>query len=523
MRSSHSGWVRSIISIMGLSVCLVFVGLATTAGAAAPTVTSEAVSPAAATTGSSPPVIQVFKADPMTLETPTSAAVYTFKVKRAKNVAISEAGNNIKNISNPSGGALNGTATGMPASAISTDASGKFKAVLIASNDDGAVKAELTLSFSEKLLAASGKPAGESEESDNQTQSRSPKWLNQYSSPFGPPRSAMTGSEPKFFDCPSDCDYCLEPEDAKSQGMGERCSPERCYYSPDNQRNWYCFKPSPGWCCNNSQVSQATKDECTKMGGDWFLNQSDALDRCQPVGYCCQNGNITSATLSQCAQVGGIYYADVVEAKERCQPVGYCCQNGNITSATLSQCAQVGGTYYADVVEAKERCQPPCYCCAQGKVLETNRATCLQYGGTCYANQYEALERCQPPCWCCLRGQVFQSTQAACLQSGGNCYASQAEALRYCQQQSSCWCCAQGKVFQTTQAACLQSGGNCYASQAQALQYCQAQTTCWCCAGGKVFQTYQSQCSQVGGTCYTTQDQAQRYCGQQTPTTPYLK
>jgi hypothetical protein len=322
MKSSASGWVRSIIGLMGFSVCLVLVCLAT-AGAAAPVVTNYAAS-AAAATGESPPVIQVFKADPMTLETPTSAAVYTFEVKHAKNVAISEAGTNIKNISNPSGAVLSGTANGMPASAISTDASGKFKAVLMASNDDGAVKAELTLSFSEKLLAASGKPAGETEESDNQAGSRSPKWLEQNSSPFGTARSSQSGTEPKFFDCPSGCNYCLEPEDAKSQGMAERCSEERCYYSPDNQRNWYCFKPSPGWCCNNFQVTQATKDECTRMGGAWFLNQSDALNRCQPPGYCCQNGNITSATQSQCAQVGGTYYADPVEAKERCQPPGYC-------------------------------------------------------------------------------------------------------------------------------------------------------------------------------------------------------
>jgi hypothetical protein len=479
MRSSYSGWVRSIISIMGLSVCLVFVCLATTAGAAAPTVTTEAVSPAAATTGSSPPVIQVFKANPMTLETPTSTTVYTFKVKRAKNVTISEAGNNIKNISNPSGAALNGTATGVPASAISTDASGKFKAVLIASNDDGAVKAELTLSFSEKLLAASGKPAVES---DNQTQGLAHKWLDQYPSPIGQPRSAMTGSEPKFFDCPSDCDYCLKAEEAKSQGM-ERCSEERCYYSPDNQQNWYCFKPAPGWCCNNLNVSQATKDECTKMGGAWFLNQSDALDRCQPVGYCCQNGNITSAT--------------------------------------KSQCAQVGGTYYADVVEAKERCQPPCWCCAYGKVFQTaTQSQCAQSGGNCYTTQYEALERCQPPCWCCSHGQVFQTSQTACLQSGGNCYASQAQALEYCRAQTTCWCCAYGKVFQSIQSQCAQSGGNCYTTQAEALRYCQQESNCWCCVNGYVKNIPRSTCIQNGGSCYSTQSQATSACRQ---TIPYLK
>jgi hypothetical protein len=413
----------------------------------------------------------------MTLETPTSAAVYTFKVKRAKNVVITEAGNDIKNISNPSVAALNGIVTGLPASAIPVDDSGKFKTVLMASNDNGAVKAELTLSFSEKLLA-SGKPAGETQGSDNQTDSRSRKWLDQYSSPFGRARSSLSGTEPKFFDCPSDCEYCLTPEDAKSQGMGERCSAERCYYSPDNQQNWYCFKPAPGWCCNNLQVSQATKDECNKMGGSWFLNQSEALERCQPIGYCCRDGNIYEATRSQCAQTAGIYYDNVVEAKERCQPLGYCCQNGNITSLTRPQCAQVGGIYYADVIEAKERCQPPCYCCAQGKVVQTDQSTCRQYGGSCYDTQSVAQRYCQQEstCWCCANGQVFQSTQSKCSQSGGNCYDTQSVAQRYCQQQSSCWCCAYGKVYQTTQSQCTQSGGNCYTTQSQADAGCR-QTT----------------------------------------------
>jgi hypothetical protein len=412
----------------------------------------------------------------MTLETPTSAAVYTFTVKRAKNVVITEAGNDIKNISNPSGATINGIATGLPASAIPADDSGKFKAVLMASNAAGAVKAELTLSFSDKLLA-SGQPA-ETEGADNETDSRSPKWLDQYSSPFSPARSSQSGTEPQFFDCPSDCDHCLTPEDAKSQGMGERCSAERCYYSPDNQQNWYCFKPAPGWCCNNLNVSQATKDECNQMGGSWFLNQSEAQERCQPLGYCCQNGNITSLTRSQCAQAGGTYYADVVEAKERCQPLGYCCQNGNITSLTRPQCAQVGGTYYADVIEAKERCQPPCYCCAQGKVVQTDQSTCRQYGGNCYDTQAIAQRYCQQEstCWCCSYGKVSQTTRSTCIQNGGSCYDTQTIAQRYCQQQSSCWCCASGKVFQTTQSTCTQSGGRCYTSQSEATAGCRIQT-----------------------------------------------
>ena len=437
MKSSNSGWVRSIFTIIGLSLCLVFVCL-TTAGAANPTVPSVTVSTDAAAPGS-PPVIQIFKANPMTLETPTSAAVYTFKVKRATNLIITEAGNEIRNISNPTGAALSGIATGLPASAIPADDSGKFKAVLMASNAAGAVKAELTLSFSDKLLA-SGQPA-ETEGADNETDSRSPKWLDQYFSPFGPARSSQSGTEPQFFDCPSDCDHCLTPEDAKSQGMGERCSAERCYYSPDNQQNWYCFKPAPGWCCNNLNVSQATKDECNQMGGSWFLNQSEAQERCQPLGYCCQNGNITSLTRSQCAQVGGSYWStNQNEAIQACQPIGWCCRDGQVYSTTRAQCAQVGGSYWS-------------------------------------TNQAEAMRACQPVlCWCCSGGKAYQTTQAQCAQSGGTCYSTQSQADAACRQAAMCWCCSGGKVSYTTQAACAQSGGTCYSTESQADAGCRLKT-----------------------------------------------
>jgi hypothetical protein len=428
--------------------------------------------------GGNEPVIQVWKAAPMQLDSPTSTAVYTFKVKRATNVVINEAGTNIKNISNPSGAALNGTANGLPASTIPADDSGQFNTVLIASNKNGSVQAELTLSLSKKLLA-SGLTAEESEEEVAGTEPRSPKWLEQYSSPFSPARSSISGTEPKFFKCPSDCNNCLKPAEAKSQGMGERCSAERCYYSPDNQQNWYCYKPAPGWCCNNSIVSQATKDECTRMGGSWFLNQ--------------------------------------YEAQERCQPIGYCCRDGNIYQATKSQCIQAGDTYYENVIEAKERCLPPCYCCLSGQVFQSNQSQCIQSGGTCYTTQYEALERCQPIGWCCLNGQVYQATQAQCAQMGGSYWStSQAQVLERCQ--PSCWCCLKGQVYQTSQSQCAQYGGNCYTTQAEALRYCQQQSTCWCCLKGQVYQTSQSQCVQYGGACYSTQSQADAACRLKTPT-----
>jgi hypothetical protein len=519
MRLSDFQWIRSRNSVFGLCLYLVLLGLIVV-GAAESIMPNDVYSAQSPTAGA-PPVIQVFKANPMTLETPTSAAVYTFKVKRATNLIITEAGNEIRNISNPTGAALSGIATGLPASAIPADDSGKFKAVLMASNAAGAVKAELTLSFSDKLLA-SGQPA-ETEGADNETDSRSPKWLDQYFSPFGPARSSQSGTEPQFFDCPSDCDHCLTPEDAKSQGMGERCSAERCYYSPDNQQNWYCFKPAPGWCCNNLNVSEATKDECNQMGGSWFLNQSEAQERCQPLGYCCQNGNITSLTRSQCAQAGGTYYADVVEAKERCQPLGYCCQNGQVYSQTTqSQCTQVGGAWYTNQAQAMERCQPMGYCCSNGKVGQTTQAQCAQVGGAWYTNQAQAIQACQPMGYCCAGGQVGQTTQSQCAQVGGTYYTNQGQAIESCRQAATCWCCAGGKVYQTTQAQCAQAGGNCYDSQSQATAGCRQVAMCWCCSGGKVSYTTQAACAQVGGACYSTQTEATRAC-QPPIRTPYLK
>jgi hypothetical protein len=343
------------------------------------------------------PVIQVFKANPMVLDTATSAAVYTFKVKRATNVAINEAGTNIKNISNPTLATLNGTADGLPASAIPTDASGNFVAVLIASNDNGSVQAELTLSLAKELLSA-GPPAGQSGETGGRTGQRTPLWGPPTRAPLTSTPSNIINEEPKFFKCPSDCDHCLKPDEAANTGYTQRCSAELCYYSPDKQQKWYCYKPTPGWCCANEKVSQSIKSECDRMQGYWSTSQADAVDACQPKGFCCLNGQI--------------YYP-----------------------ATEAQCAQRGGSNWStNQAQVMERCQPPCYCCLNGQVFQTtNQAQCTQSGGFCYSSLAQAMERCQPPtCWCCLRGQVYQTTQTQCAQSGGACYSTQSEAAAGC-------------------------------------------------------------------------------------------
>jgi hypothetical protein len=240
MRLSGFGWVNSKKSLLRLCLCLVLVGVIT-AGAvaftamsstgeklptvqmcqAAPLQQNEAGYAPSAIAGNKPS-IDVFKATPMVLDTPSSAAVYTFKVKNATNVQINEAGANIKTISNPSGAALQGTATGLPASAIATDDSGKFITVLTASNDNGSDQAELTLSLSEKLLA-SRLPAGQSEETGNQNSKYKPTWGPLIYHPVTPnPTTTTTLNEPKFFECPSDCDHCLRPDEAASQGFAQR-------------------------------------------------------------------------------------------------------------------------------------------------------------------------------------------------------------------------------------------------------------------------------------------------------------
>jgi hypothetical protein len=292
----------------------------------------------------------------MELATAASTAVYTFKVKRAKNVHIDEAGTSIKNISNPSGATLQGTATGLPAAAIPTDDSGNFITRLTASNDDGSVQAELTLSLAQELLPP-GQPAGPT---DNQPEPRSPKWLEQYATPRTSTPPTTTHNQPQFFKCPQNCASCLESGEAANLGYAQRCSDQRCYYSPDNQRSWYCYSEPEGWCCGaNDRVYQSTRGECTKIGGYWSTNQNEALLACEPEGYCCLNGQV--------------YYP-----------------------ATESECFHLGGSYWStSQAQVMERCQPPCWCCAYGKVFQTTMDRCAQSGGACYTSRSQATAACQ--------------------------------------------------------------------------------------------------------------------------------
>jgi hypothetical protein len=334
----------------------------------------------------------------MVLDSPTSAAVYTFKVKRATNVQITEAGANIKSISNPSGATVQGTANGNPASAITPDASGQFVCTIVASNENGTATKSLTLSFAKELLPPPP-PAGQS---DNQAGNNKSKWLDSplRSTPPVSTQPPITKNEPNFFKCPSGCENCLKPGDAASLGFTQKCSEEPCYYSPPEDQKWFCYKPTPGWCCANEKVTPSTKAECDKMYGYWSTSQNDAKQACEKGCCCLSNGQISyPSTQTQCKQVNGTYYTDLGQCKELCQPKGCCClSNGQISyPSTPTQCAQVNGQYYTDLGQCRERCQPMCWCCLKGQLYQTTQSQCTGSGGTCYATQQQGILNCRTP------------------------------------------------------------------------------------------------------------------------------
>jgi hypothetical protein len=411
MRLSGFGWVRSMNGILGLCLCLILIGLIA-GGVIICTERSERgillpgvqVCQAANDGGyaqysadGNPPDIQLFKAEPLELGTEDSA-IYTFVVKSATKVQIIEAGNTIKEIINPSAATLKGTVKGLTAAAIQTGDSNTFDVVLKAMNESGEVEGKVTLSFTAELPP---KPTSLIPPvSANQTPPRSPQWKEQYSSSLPTqPTSTTTRNEPEFFKCPSNCNYCLKPDEAASLGFTQRCSEQPCYYSPDNQQKWYCYSEPEGWCCKDNKVSQATKTECNRLGGYWYANQAEAVQACQPMCWCCVDGKVGQIPQTQCAQMGGACYSTQAEATRACQQM--------VT----------------------------CWCCADGKVGQIPQTQCAQMGGACYTTQAEATRACQQmaTCWCCAGGKVFQSTKTQCAQMGGACYATQAEATKACQ------------------------------------------------------------------------------------------
>jgi len=344
----RSQWLNSPLS---LSLCLILVCLITTG----------------ATGGSgglsgNEPTIPLFTADSLVLDD-GSFAVYKFVVKGATEIDVIEAGDNIKSINNPSAHTLKGTVNGMPANAIQTGGSNTFEAIIYARNDFGEVEKRLMLSFATELPPPPAPPPADS----SSTAPITPQWGDPYSSPRSTQPTTSTTAQlpwpPDFAQCPSDCPYCLTPDKAASRGFTQTCLDQPCYYPPDNQQKWYCYSEPEGWCCvggHGGQVSQATKTECTQMSGDWYADQSQAMQACQEMCWCCRH------------------------------------QDGAVGYVTVNECRQMG-TCHATQYEAQQVCQQmaPCWCCVNGQVGQVSQAQCLQMGGCCHNTQAEAVRECQ--------------------------------------------------------------------------------------------------------------------------------
>jgi cytochrome b involved in lipid metabolism len=507
---------------------------------------------AATTVGTSPPQIRVFSAEPMVLPDGASA-VYVFEVNNATKIQLIEAGEVIREIDNPLATSCSGKAKGRTTYQIRTRDMNSFNTVLLAVNPGGSQRRALTLSFATKIQPLSITHFPLSDGAKDET--KKPEWLDQttLASPPGLAGQIVSTYPPPFVKCSSNCDYCLQPDDAASRGFTKQCSKQPCYYSPDKQQYWYCYsKPETVWCCADGEVIETTSDSCYKKGGTAYATEVEARKACQAEGWCCIDGKIISMEKSACMGKGGTWslteqeakdtcgtniwccidgqviqttreicngkggtaYATEADARKACQAEGWCCLDGNIISMGKSACLGKGGTWSSTEQEAKDTCSTSIWCCANGKVMETSPELCKQMGGSGYNTQAEATKACQAAtsCWCCYQGKVFQSTLQQCAQYGGNCYSTQAEAINACQATTSCWCCYQGKVFQSTLQQCAQYGGNCYSTQAEATRACQATTTCWCCSQGKVFQSTRTQCAQYGGNCYSTQAEALKAC-----------
>ncbi|MEJ2738888.1 MAG: hypothetical protein P8105_03475, partial [Dehalococcoidia bacterium] len=103
-------------------------------------------SAAAATAARTPPEIIDFSADPMVLDDGSSTTYY-FEVKNATNVQLVEAGEVIKEITNPPFTSCNGKAKGRTTYQIRTGSSNTFDALLVVWNSAGNQQRRLTLSF----------------------------------------------------------------------------------------------------------------------------------------------------------------------------------------------------------------------------------------------------------------------------------------------------------------------------------------------------------------------------------------
>ena len=210
----------------------------------------------AATVGNSPPEITSFNAQPMVL--PDGAfAVYNFEVKNATGIQLSEAGEIINEFSGPPTGLYKGKANGRTTYQIRKAGMNSFDAILVAVNSGGSQQRRLKLSFASKIQPVDGTQTPPADLP--LAKLRKPEWLAQTSllTPTGPAIGQIVSTYPPPFEkCTKDCDSCLQPSEAAGKGLTQQCSKGPCYYSPDKQQYWYCYKkPVTVWCCLDGKVS----------------------------------------------------------------------------------------------------------------------------------------------------------------------------------------------------------------------------------------------------------------------------
>ncbi|MCX6005289.1 MAG: hypothetical protein NT082_06420, partial [Chloroflexi bacterium] len=257
MRSRKFGNSHRLTGIFRLCLCLVVVGIIIL-GAAERT--------AAASAAVSAPVIKAFSADPLILPD-GGHAVYMFEVYDSTKIQVIEAGEIIIEYNGPPLTTSKGKSNGMTTNQIRTGNMDKFDTILRASNAGGTRQSSVTV-----LFATKSQPKTDSlipPVSDNNTGKKN-KWGLPTSAPrTSAPSTASTASNwpPPFADCPSGCDYCLEPDEAAGRGFTQKCLEQPCYYSPDKTRYWYCYGEIKGWCCKDGKVTPATKDQCAEAGG----------------------------------------------------------------------------------------------------------------------------------------------------------------------------------------------------------------------------------------------------------------
>jgi hypothetical protein len=506
--------IHRLSGIFRLCVCLVLIGII---------ILGAAEGIAAADVAAGLPVIKMFSGDPLTVPDGGNA-VYTFEVYDGTKIQVIENGEIIDEFNGPPSTTSKGKANGRTTNQIRTGSMDSYNTILRASNPNGRQEKKLTIEFATK-----SKPKTTSlipPVSDIGTSKKS-TWGQPTSAPMTPLAIASLSPWPgQFAKCQSGCNSCLEPSEAATEGLTQKCLEQPCYYSPDKMRYWYCYgEPvSTGWCCKDGKVTPATEAECKEAGGSyWSADQEKVIKACQTdAGWFCSGGKVYQGTSSQATQAGVAWYSTEAEALKACEQECWCCTNGRYGQTTADACAKMGGTCYATQAQASERCELLGWFCSGGKVYQGTSAQATQAGATLYTTQDEAAKACDQVCWCCTNGRYGQTTTDACAKMGGKCYTDAAQAKELCLPIG--YCCnknvsaaarvtsAYAGVTQTTEPQCMQSGGQWFSNSAAAELACQSPLGGCCVSGKGATSATQAQCSQMGGKWTTTLAEAQRAC-----------